>query len=213
MARKLFLSDFDGTLVHRDILDVICGIVGKEEESKLLNEEFIAGKREGLPTLKCRIDFLSGITFKQIEKKLDFEPYLIDGAKELFNYLKSNNFITVLHSGNILPVLEYYQKILGIDYIVGTKPRMSNSAIIGIELNDFRGGNFKVDGCQDVIEKYKVSKKDIYAIGDSPSDLGVFGLAGKKIVINPKGGIESGADFIVNNNLKEVIEYLQNILN
>jgi 2-hydroxy-3-keto-5-methylthiopentenyl-1-phosphate phosphatase len=57
MSKKIFLCDFDGTLVYRDILDVICGTVGKEEESQKLNEEFIAGKRENLPTLKKRIDF------------------------------------------------------------------------------------------------------------------------------------------------------------
>ena len=78
---KLFLSDFDGTLVNKDILDVLCGINGKEEESKFLNEEFIAGKREGLPTLKQRIDFLKGVTSLQIKEKLDKNNYLVPGAK------------------------------------------------------------------------------------------------------------------------------------
>jgi len=113
--KKLFLSDFDGTLVNKDILDVLCGINGKEEESKRLNEEFIAGKREGLPTLKQRIDFLKGITTAQIKAKLDVKNYLIAGAIELFAYLKASGYITVLHSGNILPVLEYYQGLLDID--------------------------------------------------------------------------------------------------
>ena len=43
------------------------------------------------------------------------------------------------------------------------------------------------------------------AIGDSPSDLGVFSLAGMKIVINPKGGIESEADYIVENDVSTAI--------
>ena len=68
---KIFLSDFDGTIVSKDILDVLCGINGKEEISKQLNEEFISGKREGLPTLKQRIDFLQGISYSQIYKKLE----------------------------------------------------------------------------------------------------------------------------------------------
>ncbi len=209
MRKRIFLSDFDGTLVCRDILDVICGIVGKEEESRTLNEGFIAGQREGLPTLKQRIDFLRGVTVPQIETLLNKEPYLIDGAHELFDYLGEKKFITVLHSGNILPVLEYYKKLLNIDFIVGTNPRMEGETIMGIELTDFRGRRFKVDGCEEIIRAHNIAKEDIFAIGDSPSDRDVFGLASKRIVINPKGGIEAEAQLIVKGSLTEVIEFLE----
>lgn len=42
---KAVLIDFDGTIVSKDILDVVCEIVGKEEESNKLNKEFHAGVR------------------------------------------------------------------------------------------------------------------------------------------------------------------------
>ena len=205
---KVFLSDFDGTLVNTDILDVLCGINGKEEESKRLNEEFIAGKREGLPTLKQRIDFLNGVTTEQIKEKLDECNYLVDGAKELFAYLKENGYITVLHSGNLVPVLEYYQNLLGIDYVVGNAPRMNGNTIIGIEIEDFASRNFKVDGCQKIIDEIGDKKKDVLAIGDSPADRAVFSLADKRIVINPKGGIEQEADIVLKNSLAELISVL-----
>jgi phosphoserine phosphatase len=209
MGKKIFLSDFDGTLVNKDILDVICGIVGKEEESHTLNTEFIQGKREGLPTLKQRIDFLKGVSLDKIYECLNQEPYLIKGAKELFNYLKKEGFTTVLHSGNLVPVLQYYQNFLGIDYIIGTSPRIINDIIQGIGLEDFNGRNFKVDGCLEIIEELGINKKDIIAIGDSPSDLGVFSLAETTIAINPKGGIEKEVKFVVNDDLKEVIDILK----
>lgn len=205
---KIFLSDFDGTLVNKDILDVLCGINGKEEESKLLNEEFIAGKREGLPTLKQRIDFLNGITKQQIKDKLDKNDYLIKGAVELFKFLKKNNIITVLHSGNILPVLEYYQQKLKIDYVVGNQPRCEGEVIIGIEIEDFASRDFKYKGCQDIINKLRIEKKNVIAIGDSPADLQVFSLAGTKVVINAKGGIDKDAEIILGNDLSDLIPAL-----
>jgi phosphoserine phosphatase len=210
MKTQLFLSDFDGTLVNRDILDVVCGIKGKEEESHKLNMEFIQGKREGLPTLKQRIDFLKGVSLEEIYSILKKDPFLIEGAKELFTYLKSNGYITVLHSGNLVPVLSFYQDYLGIDYIIGTTPRMSGNIIQGVEIEDFLSRNFKVDGCQKIIDKYNVDKKDIIAIGDSPSDLGVFQLAGTTIAINAKGGIEKNATYSISEDLKEVITLLSN---
>lgn len=209
---KIFLSDFDGTLVNKDILDVLCGITGHEEESKKLNEEFINGKREGLPTLKQRIDFLRGVSTNQIFDKLLENDYLIDGAIELFAELKKRNIITVLHSGNLIPVLQYYQKKLDIDYIIGNNPRMIDNTIQGIELEDFSSRDFKVNGCIEIINRLGINKKDIIAIGDSPADLSVFNLASKKIVINGKGGIEKHADIVLTENLYELILKLNQIL-
>lgn len=209
---KIFLSDFDGTLVNKDMLDVLCGITGHEDDSKNLNEEFIQGKREGLPVLKERIDFLKGVTIEQVFMKLDENDYLIEGAIELFQELKKRNVITVLHSGNLIPVLQYYQKKLGIDYIIGNTPRMTNNVINGIELEDFASRDFKVKGCLEIIKKIGAEKKDIIAIGDSPSDLAVFSLASKKIVINAKEGIEKNADIIINDNLNDLIPMLDEIL-
>lgn len=209
---KIFLSDFDGTLVNKDILDVLCGINGKEAESRRLNEEFIAGKRDGLPTLKQRIDFLSGVSYQQIYNKLEENNYLIEGAYELFSELKKRGVITVLHSGNLTPVLRYYQETLGISYIVGNTPRMKNDIITGIELSDFAGRDFKVLGCKKIIEKYNVKKSNIIAIGDSPADLPVFNIAGTKIVINAKNKIENEADIVLNNNLTELLPILDKIL-
>jgi len=206
---KILLSDFDGTLVNRDILDVLCGINGKEAESIFLNEEFIAGRREGLPILKQRIDFLIGVGKEQIKAKLDQNDFLVKGAVDLFKFLKSNHVITVLHSGNIMPVLEYYQRKLGIDYLVGNMPRCKGDVIQGIELEDFASRDFKFTGCQNIINKLGVIKDDIVAIGDSPADLQVFGLAGTKVVINAKGGIEKEADLILKDDLSDLIPILR----
>lgn len=209
---KIFLSDFDGTLVNKDILDVLCGINGKEDESRKLNEEFITGKREGLPTLKQRINFLSGINYQQIYAKLEENNYLIEGAIELFAELNKRGVITVLHSGNLVPVLKYYQEKLGITYIVGNTPRMNGDTIVGIELSDFAGRDFKVMGCSNIIKKYNIQKSDIIAIGDSPADIPVFSIAGTKIVINAKSGVEKYADIVIDNRLTELLPILDKIL-
>ncbi|MCL2037742.1 haloacid dehalogenase-like hydrolase [Candidatus Saccharibacteria bacterium] len=204
---KLVLTDFDGTLVAEDILDIICGINGKEAESKKLNGDFINGKADGLVSLKKRVDFLKGVSLGRINEKLNENKYLTNGAKELFEFLENNKIKTVLHSGNIIPVLDYYKNILDISYIVGNAPRMKGDAIEGIELEDFRSKNFKYDGCKEIIEKLGIIKSEILAIGDSPADSKVFKLAGTKVVINPKGGIEKEADYVVDN-LFDVVDII-----
>ena len=213
MSLKIFLSDFDGTLVSRDILDIICGIVGKEEESRKLNQDFIAGKLEGLPTLKKRINFLRGVTVREIYKKLDENNYLLQGAKELFAFLNRHEIVTVLHSGNIIPVLLYYQNLLGISHIVGTKPCMKGDVIEGINIEDFGDRNFKLNGCKKLMSQYPLlSEEDIFSLGDSPADLPIFSISNISIAINPKGGIDNKVNFVIRNNLSEVIPIISKFL-
>lgn len=80
---KAVLLDFDGTLVNKDILDVICGIVGKEKESEEINQKFHAGTLIGLTPLITRINFLKGVSLSQIYGKLNENSYLAKGANEL----------------------------------------------------------------------------------------------------------------------------------
>jgi phosphoserine phosphatase len=206
---KIFLSDFDGTIVSRDILDVLCGISGKEAESHALNEKFIAGGGTGLSTLKKRIDYLRGLTLRDIRAKLDENHYLYPGAHELFAFLRRNGIITVLHSGNIMPVLSYYQEILGVDYVIGTQPRMNNDMIVGIELSDFPAADFKLKGCKRIIDDHAGSAKNVIAMGDAPADLPIFRIAAVSIAVNPKAGIADVVDFVLDTDLRTAIPILE----
>lgn len=202
---KAVLSDFDGTLVTRDILDVVCGIVGKAEASQRLNTEFMAGHRGGRATLIERINHLHGVTLTQIKDTLHKNPYLMDGATEWIQYLKSAGISIILYSGNIEPILQYYQQMLGIDYIVGTKPRLEHDTIVGISPADFPASNWKLAGIKTVLTKLAIKSEETLAIGDSPADKEIFAFAGTSVAINPKHGIEKAADFVIQHDLRAAI--------
>lgn len=204
---KIFLFDFDGTLVTEDMLDCVCDIVGKKQESIDINKKVINGEVTGLEPLCSRINFLKGVSYNQIKEKINYNNYLQNGAIQLFEELNKRGFITVLSSGNILPILKYYKELLNINYIFGSQPKMKNDIIQGITINDFEGDDFKYNSCLEIINKYNAKKENIFAVGDSYVDIGMLSLAGHSFAINPKGGIEKEVDYTINS-LTEIIKYL-----
>jgi HAD superfamily phosphoserine phosphatase-like hydrolase len=206
---KLALLDFDGTLVSKDILDLLCRTMGKEKESEELNEAFHRGEMPGLSALIARINFLKGITQSQINELLEPESYLLPGTEKLFAYFEQHNIITILASGNIVPVLKFYQNLLGIDYVVGSNPQMDGETILGIDDSAYpKDKPFKIAGIEAVLQKYNFDQSQIMAMGDSPSDKGMFEMSGLKIAVNPKGDIAEFADYVVKDNLNKVIDIL-----
>jgi len=142
MKIKVALLDFDGTLVEKDILDLLCKSIGKEKESEELNKAFHRGELPGLKAL------------------------------------------------------------------IGSKPQMDGVTIMGIDESAFSSKSFKTDGIRTILKGLNVTSENIIALGDSPSDKGMFELSSYAIAVNPKGDIASSADVVIGADLNEAVKLL-----
>ncbi len=212
MRFRAAIIDFDGTIVTEDISDLLCDLVGKKEESERLNQLFHEGKLQGLTGLLQRINFLNGLSLDEIQAVVNKDDYLREGAKELFDFLKSNNIITIIASGSIIPLLETYQHILGADYLVGSRPIIKNGRIDSISEKEYTGLDFKVRDSKKILAELSIPHSSVIAIGDSPADKSIFDLAAISIAVDAKAGIEDYADYVIKSNLGEAIPIIENLM-
>lgn len=209
MTIKALLLDFDGTLVTKDMLSEVIDLVGKKQESEQINADFHAGKLTGIQPLISRINLLVGVTTEQITDKVREDLSLLPGARELIAYCKSNEISIILASGSIETILEVYKEELGIEYLVGSKPKIAEGRIQGITRAEYpENGHFKVVGISKILTKLGIVPTECMAVGDSRGDIPMFELAGVSIAINPKGGIEQHAEYVVDD-LNQVLEILR----
>ncbi len=213
MNIKAALLDLDGTLVTVDLLDIICSLVGKGQESAEINEAFLGGSLGGLESLIKRLNLVTDIALEEIESKLKQELYLREGAKELVGHLRGKNISTILHSGHFVPVLELYRGILGIDYVVGTQPNVKGGIIYGISSEAPPQKNFKLQGCKAILDGKGITSDQVIALGDSPADRKIFEFAAYSIAVAPKGGIERYADKVIGSDLREAITVIDSLRN
>lgn len=211
MQIRAAIIDFDGTITTQDMSDVLADLVGKRAEGERLNKLFHEGKLDGLSGLVQRINFLKGVSVADLRAIVAQNDYLMPGAIELFEYLKSHGIVSIIASGNTIPLLEIYQRRLGADFLVGSRPKMTGDIIDHISVEDYSGHDFKARDSREVLARLGIPHDVVIAIGDSPADRGLFELAAKSIAINPKAGVELYADYIIRDDLAAVIPILQNL--
>lgn len=209
--RIILFSDLDGTITSEDMLDIICDLKGKKERSRSLNVEYIKGMSLSAEIQTKRINLLRGLSVSAIHRKIEENSYLLPGARDLFEYLGRNEIISVLVSGNILPILEYYKKMLKIDYVYGINPIVDNEIIKGVHQKDIPHDDFKLQCFSRVVRTFPQRPFSV-VMGDSPSDIGLFKAADYRIAVNSKGGIDRYADITIQNSLSSLPSILDKLL-
>lgn len=209
MKIRAVIIDFDGTLVTKDITDLLCDLVGKRDESQKLTQLFHDGKLKGLEGIIQRINFLQGISLEEIRNVVAENDFLRPGAYELFRFLKEKGIISIIASGSIVPLLEVYQEKLGVDYLVGSRPIIKDGYLVSISEAEYPGPAYKVLGSKAILDQHGIPSSSVVAIGDSPADKGIFDMAAKGIAIDPKSGVEQYADYVIRDDLSKAIPILQ----
>lgn len=209
------LVDFDGTTVKKDILDVLCTLLGphRGRQSRAINKRFHDGELDKIDALTQRINLLDGLQARQIWRELRKNFFLREGARELTAFFRDNGIVSILNSGQIMQTLLIYQHELGINHVVGTHPLVEHGVIRGIPADRPIIPTFKLDGCKVILDKLGIDPEEVVAIGDSLADEDLFRFAGLSIAVSPKDGIKDIADHVIRENLRDAISIIRETMN
>jgi phosphoserine phosphatase len=181
---KLALFDLDGTLtkeksawefIHRH-LDVWEGHAEKFQEAFLKGE--ISYKRF------CQLDaaIWKGMKVAELERILRKIP-LYAGLDELAAYLRSSGMKLAIISTGLALLADRVATQYGFDYAVANELGAVNGRLNGeIKINVHF--NQKRTWVRKIMDRFKVRKKEILAVGDSSGDLGMFVMAGFSVAFN-----------------------------
>lgn len=191
MNVKLILCDFDGTITQTDVLDAMCAVVGREQESRAINTLFQEGREDGKRALIRRFSLLEGVALERLRPVLDRVP-LTKGAVELFRYAREQGIHVLVLSGNAQFVLEHFSEKLHFTKVAGSRIPVKDG-VIGA-WDDGCACVDKVTEARNYIRQLGVTAEQIVAIGDSVADREIFDLAGTSFLVNKKGAIRADVE-------------------
>jgi phosphoserine phosphatase len=205
---KLMVSDMDSTLISIETIDEVARQVGLSNEVSFITEEAMQGELDFSESFKKRLSILKGVgteSFNEVYKnKMELNP----GASELVKFLKSIKIKTALVSGGINFFAEKVTDVLGIDTYRANDVEIKNEALTGKVLGAVVDAKAKANYIEELCKHYRLSPKQVIAIGDGANDLEMMKLAGLSVAYHGKpilkkscniqinfGGLESLIDF------------------
>lgn len=184
MRINLAICDFDCTITKYDVLDMLCSHVGAYEISCSINEDYINGRIDGKTALIKRFGLLEGAKLSRLSELLK-EVEISEYAELFFKICREKGIYTIVESGNLDFVLEYFQHRLGYNMF-----SCSHLPIIDGLLGsstDYRCRFVqKAKYSNEYMKKRRIEKSNVIAIGDSFSDEPLFNIAEQGFLIGEK---------------------------
>ncbi|ASJ03740.1 phosphoserine phosphatase [Thermococcus profundus] len=199
--------DLEGTLVKS-----VSGWVelhkrfGTWEKGKEYAEMFFRGEIDYATWAELDASLWKGHTKEEILEWVNTVEYM-EGAEELIEFLKRENFRIAIISSGLLCLASKVGRELGADYVFANELIFDENGVITGKVRphvDFRGKGA-------ILRKLKEELKPslTVAVGDGYNDIAMFREADVSIAINPHEGVEG--DHVVES-LREVREIIEGLL-
>jgi len=202
MEQKRFaVFDFDGTLIrwqlYHSMFDGLkkIGRINNKEVDKVRRARVLWKTRSSENSYKNYENILVRV-FDQAITKVDYSVYeemaeevfqehkdqVYTYTRELIKKLKADDYMLFAISGSPREVVEKVAKYWGFDDWIASEYKVQDNKITGMKTLGFIDKNKSVEY---FVEKYGLTYKDSYGVGDSDSDIKMLSKVENPIAFNP----------------------------
>jgi len=197
MRFRLALLDLDGTLkLERDPYVYLHRCLGTEAQSQEFFRMGLAGEISYGEWLRRDVELWAGQPVERLRSLFRANPYL-PGGPELLRTLKQAGVHVALISTGLSLQAEMVQDEFGLDCVVANEALVADGRLTGEARERLpEGGKGAV--ADQLMARLAVTSPAVLAIGDSRSDIALFGRAGLSVAVQPTSDeVRAAADIVL----------------
>ena len=206
---KLAVFDFDATIMDGETINFLAKAVNVEEEVSKITHLAMMGEMDFFESLIKRVSLLKGLSEKKVNDVFQNLP-IINGAKELVNYLKHNKVTVVCLSGGFKNATEPICKKLGFDASFSNTLHAKNGVLTGLVGGEMMFSDSKGIMINKIQNLLNIDSSQTLVCGDGANDISMCKYASLKVAFCAKDALKKVCNYhIEDKDLSQIINIFE----
>ena len=206
---KLAVFDFDATIMDGETINFLAKAVNVEEEVSKITHLAMMGEMDFFESLIKRVSLLKGLSEKKVNDVCQNLP-IINGAKELVNYLKHNKVTVVCLSGGFKNATEPKCKKLGFDASFSNTLHAKNGVLTGLVGGEMMFSDSKGIMINKIQNLLNIDSSQTLVCGDGANDISMCKYASLKVAFCAKDALKKVCNYhIEDKDLSQIINIFE----
>ena len=206
---KLAVFDFDATIMDGETINFLAKEANVEEEVSKITRLAMMGEMDFFESLIKRVSLLKGLSEKKVNDVCQNLP-IINGAKELVNYLKNNKITVVCLSGGFKNATEPICKKLGFDASFSNTLHAKNGVLTGLVGGEMMFSDSKGIMINKIQNLLNIDSSQTLVCGDGANDISMCKYASLKVAFCAKDALKKVCNYhIEDKDLSQIINIFE----
>ena len=206
--KKVFLFDFDSTLINEEVIDCLAAKAGVTEEVSEITSSAMAGEIDFSESLLRRVSLLAGLSVTALDEVRESITFT-NGAEELISDLQARGDLVAVVSGGFTEVISPKLDTLKISRYRANSLEIIDGKLSGKVQGKIIDRRAKAEFLKEIAFSSGIPISNTVAIGDGANDIEMIQTAGIGIAFCAKPALIEVADRVINTrDLREVLKVI-----
>ncbi len=196
-AKKMLIMDVDSTLIQQEVIELLAGHVGRQEEVAAVTDRAMRGELDFAQSLRERVAVLKGLPVSVLEDVVAQVRFSV-GARVLVDTFHRAGHTVAVVSGGFSQILTPLAQKLGLDHHLANELEIEDGHLTGRVVGPIVDADVKERMLREWAQADQVSPEQVIAVGDGANDAKMLETAAVGIAFNGKPNLRAEADAQIN---------------